>query len=78
VTFPSRQAKFDGTARGIDVSVWRNGRRISSGGATDLSVFGVVVPEMDSGVYLGLLVVLVGLLGLPAGLRGLYRFYGGQ
>ena len=41
----------------------------------DYGVHGVVVPELDARVYLALLVVLAGLLALPAGLRRLYRFY---
>jgi VWFA-related protein len=78
VTFPSQRSSHDGTARGIDVSLWRGGTRISQGGSVDYNVRGVVVPEMDHAVYLGFLAVLALLLALPAGLRGLYRFYGGQ
>jgi len=75
VTFPSRG--HDGTARGIDISVSRHGDRVSNVGSADYNVHGVVVPELSSRVYLGFLALLAGLLVLPAGLRRLYRFYGG-
>jgi hypothetical protein len=77
VTFPSRRSSHDGTARGIDVSVLRRGARVSNVGSADYNVHGVVVPELSPRVYLGLLVVLGLLLGLPTGMRRLYRFYGG-
>jgi Mg-chelatase subunit ChlD len=77
VTFPSRRQVDDGTARAVDVSVWRNGARVSSVGSADYNVHGVVVPELSSQVYLGFLALLGALLALPAGLRRLYRFYGG-
>jgi VWFA-related protein len=77
VTFPSRRSSHDGTARGVDVSVWRNGVRVSDVGRQGYTVHGVVVPEMDPGVYLVLLAGLGGLFVLPGGLRYLYRFYGG-
>jgi VWFA-related protein len=67
VTFPSRRPQHDGTARGIDVRVG------NSVGSVDYNVRGVVVPDMDTKVYLVLLVLLSGLLLLPAGLRRLYR-----
>jgi VWFA-related protein len=77
VTFPSSRSSHDGTARGIDISVWRNGARLSDVASVDYNVHGVIVPEMDARVYLVLLSVLGGLLLVPAGLRRLYRFYGG-
>ena len=77
VTFPSRRSSHDGTARGIDVSVWRNGVRVSNVGRADYNVHGVVVPELSTRVYLGFLAVLGVLLALPVGLRRLYKFYGG-
>jgi VWFA-related protein len=77
VTFPSRRQVNDGTARAVDVSVWRNGARVSNVGSADYNVHGVVVPELSSRVYLGFLALLGALLGLPVGLRRLYRFYGG-
>jgi Mg-chelatase subunit ChlD len=77
VTFPSRRSSHDGTARGIDISVARQGTRVSNVGSADYNVHGVVVPDLSPGVYLGFLALLGGLLGLPLGLRRLYRFYGG-
>jgi VWFA-related protein len=77
VTFPSRRSSHDGTARGIDISVERAGRRVSDVARADYNVHGVIVPEMDPGVYLVLLLLLGGLLLAPAGVRRLYRFYGG-
>jgi VWFA-related protein len=77
VRFPSRRSSHDGTARGVDVSVWRNGVRVSDVGRQGYTVHGVVVPEMDPGVYLVLLAALGALFALPSGLRFLYRLYGG-
>jgi Mg-chelatase subunit ChlD len=77
VTFASRRSSHDGTARGIDVSVSRGGARVSTVGSADYSVHGVVVPELSSRVYLGFLALVGLLLGVPTGLRRLYRFYGG-
>ena len=77
VTFPSRRSSHDGTARGIDIYVDRNGSRVSNVGSTDYNVRGVVVPELSTRVYLGFLAALGALLALPTGLRKLYRFYGG-
>jgi VWFA-related protein len=78
VTFPSYRQSHDGTARDIEISVIRNGLRVSEGARFGYNVRGVVVPEMDQGVYLFLLVLLGSLLALPAGVRRIYRFYGGQ
>ncbi len=77
VTFPSRRDKHDGTARGIDIRVLRDGVVVSDVGRADYHVFGVLVPETDHRVYLALLGLVGGLLALPAGMRRLYRFYGG-
>jgi hypothetical protein len=77
VTFRSRKAEHDGTARGIDISVVRGGVRVSDVGSVDYNVHGVVVPEMDYKVYLVLLVLLGALLLAPAGVRRLYKIYGG-
>jgi hypothetical protein len=77
VSFPSRRSSHDGTARGIDIVIERNGVPLSAVASTYYNVYGVVVPEMDTRVYLAMLTVLGGLLALPAGLRRLYRFYGG-
>jgi VWFA-related protein len=77
VTFPSRRSSHDGTARGIDISIERNGVRLSNVGSADYNVHGVVVPDMDYRIYLGLLALLGVFLLAPAGLRHLHRFYGG-
>lgn len=69
VTFPSQRPTHDGTARGIDIHVVRQGRRVSDVASANYQVHGVVVPEMDHRVYLGLLTVLGLLLVLPAGLK---------
>ncbi|MBL8796166.1 MAG: hypothetical protein JNM56_19855, partial [Planctomycetia bacterium] len=73
VTFRSRRPVHDGTSRGIDVSVVRQGSRISNVASADYAVHGVVLPAMDSTVYVGLLALLGVLLALPGGLRRLFR-----
>lgn len=77
VTYPSRRSSYDGTTRGIDISIGRNGVRISNVASDQYERHGVVVPEMHPVVYLALLAILGSLLLLPAGLRRLYKFYGG-
>jgi VWFA-related protein len=77
VTFASRRSSHDGTARGIDISIERDGVRLSNIGSADYNVHGVVVPEMDYRIYLALLALLGVFLLAPAGVRRLYRFYGG-
>jgi VWFA-related protein len=77
VTFASRRSSHDGTARGIDISIEHGGIRLSNVGSADYNVHGVVVPEMDYRIYLGLLALLGVFLLAPAGVRQLYRFYGG-
>jgi VWFA-related protein len=77
-TFLSRRQSNDGTARGIDISVVRNGVLVSDVASGHYNRRGLVVPEMHYGVYLVLLSLLGGLLLLPAGVRRLYRFYGGS
>jgi Ca-activated chloride channel family protein len=77
VTFPSRRSSHDGTARGIDISIVRDGVRVSAVARADYNVRGVVVPEMDHRVYLLLLLALTGLLVVPSGIRRLYKLYGG-
>jgi VWFA-related protein len=69
VTFPSFRQDYDGTLRDIDVSIWRRGAQVSDVLRGGYNVPGVVVPEMDGGVYLSLLAVLGVLLVLPTGLR---------
>jgi VWFA-related protein len=69
VTFPSLRQDDDGTSRDIDISVERGGIRLSNVLRTPYNRPGVVVPEMDHQVYLGLLAIIASLLLLPAGLR---------
>jgi VWFA-related protein len=78
VTFPSQRQSHDGTSRGIDISVTRGGVRLSDSARFDYNVRGLVVPDLNDHVYLGLLAILGVLLLIPAGIRTLYRFYGGS
>jgi hypothetical protein len=78
VTYRSLREKHDGTARGIDIIVERDGVAVSEVGKAEYQVHGVVVPEMKAMIYLVLLVMLCGLLALPLGVRRLYRAYGGK
>jgi VWFA-related protein len=78
VTFLSRDQNFDGTARGIDISIERGGETISNVAQTNYEVHGVVVAQRDSAVYLSLLVLLGGLLLVPTGVRKMYRAFGGK
>ncbi|MFO0927371.1 MAG: VWA domain-containing protein [Gemmataceae bacterium] len=77
VTFESGRASHDGTARGIDVTIVHGGQVVSTGGTADDVARGVIVPQMSYGVYLALLAVFGGLLLVPAGVRRLYRAFGG-
>jgi VWFA-related protein len=77
LTFLSRKSHHDGTARGIDITIVRNGQLVSDVGSVDYNVHGVVVPDMDYKVYLVFLLLLCGLLLCPAGVRRLYKIYGG-
>ncbi len=78
VTFPSRRPTHDGTSRGIDISVVRDGVRLSDRASFDYNVHGVVVPDMDHRVYLGLLALIGLLVAVPVGVRRLHRFYEGS
>jgi hypothetical protein len=73
VSFPSLRQDYDGTSRDINISIWRKGLPVSTILQEGYNVPGVVVPEMEPGVYLVLLLALGGLLLLPAGLRRLSR-----
>jgi VWFA-related protein len=73
VTFPSLQQDNDGTSRVIDITVVRGGVQVSDVLRGGYNVQGVVVPEMDAQVYLGLLLILGGLIVLPVGIRRLRR-----
>ena len=73
VTFPSLRQDDDGTSRDIAISVWRQGAQISDIFRGGYNVRGVVVPEMDNRIYLGILAILVGLLALPGFLQRLWR-----
>ncbi len=72
-SFPSLRQDYDGTSRDIDITIWRNGVLVSNALRGGYNVSGVVVPEMDSRVYLGLLALLGGLLLVPAALRRVAR-----
>jgi VWFA-related protein len=69
VTFPSFRQDYDGTLRDIDISIWRKGVQVSDVLRGGYNVPGVVVPEMDGGIYLSLLAGLLALLALPTGWR---------
>jgi len=73
VTFPSLRQDYDGTSRDINISVWRKGAQVSTVLQEGYNVPGVVVPEMEPGVYLFLLAALGGLLAVPAVLRRFLR-----
>jgi VWFA-related protein len=73
VTFPSYRQEDDGTLRNVEISIWRHGTQVSDELRGGYNRPGVIVPDMDAGVYLGLLGVLGVLLVLPAGLRHLGR-----
>jgi VWFA-related protein len=78
VTFESRRASHDGTARGIDVKIVRDKQVISvAEKGVDYVVRGVVVPEMSYGVYLVFLGGLGLLLLFPAVVRRIHKGYGG-
>ena len=51
------------------------GTRVSDVASVAYQVHGVVVPEMDARVYLGLLAVLVVLVLLPGGVRRYLQYY---
>jgi VWFA-related protein len=65
VTFPSLRQDYDGTLRDIDISIWRQDKRVSDVLRGGYNVPGVVVPEMDSHVYLGFLLGIGVLLAVP-------------
>ncbi len=73
VTFPSLRQDYDGTSRDIHISVWRKGAQVSTVLEEGYNVPGVVVPEMEPGVYLTLLAALGGLLAVPAVFRRFAR-----
>jgi VWFA-related protein len=69
VTFPSLRQDYDGTSRDINISLWRKGSQVSTVLQEGYNVPGVVVPELEPGVYLLLLTLLGGLLCFPVVLR---------
>lgn len=69
VTFPSLRQEDDGTSRDVNISVWRHGAQVSNVFQKGYNVPGVVVPEMEPGVYFFLLAALGGLLLVPQALR---------
>jgi Mg-chelatase subunit ChlD len=86
VTFPSLNPNFDGTKRVIDITIEREGERISNVADADVAVHGVVVTWNDSPqhraaagwIYLVLLGALGGLLVVPMGIRKVYKTFGGM
>jgi len=76
--FPSLNQKKDGTVSAIDIKIAdKEGNVLSDTASADVARPGLVVAEMDYGVYLVLLGVLLGLLYLPAGLKRLSQSSGG-
>jgi VWFA-related protein len=73
VSFPSLRQDDDGTSRDIALSIWRQGTQVSDIFRGGYNVRGVVVPEMDHRIYLGLLAVLMVLLALPGFLQRMWR-----
>lgn len=73
VSFPSLRQDYDGTSRDINISVWRKGAQVSTVLQEGYNVPGVVVPEMEPGVYIALLAALGGLLSIPPVLRRFAR-----
>jgi VWFA-related protein len=69
VTFDSRRPSHDGTARGIDVRLFRNNEEVGTGGQIDDVARGVVVPQMSYLVYMAFLAGLGALLVVP----GMFR-----
>jgi VWFA-related protein len=76
-TYRSRRSSHDGRANGISIRIERNGAILSEEARTGYHRHGVIVAEMDYRIYLALLAVLGVFLLAPAGIRQLYRFYGG-
>jgi VWFA-related protein len=74
VTFESNRANRDGTASGVDVKIVRDGQVVGMAEkGIDFVRRGVVVPEMNYGVYLVFLAGLGLLLAIPALARRLTR-----
>lgn len=73
VTFPSLRQDDDGTSRDIALSIWRHGAQVSDIFRGGYNVRGVVVPEMDHRIYLGLLAILMAMLALPGFLQRFWR-----
>lgn len=78
LTFASQRPQHDGTARGIDISLVRGGVPLSTVASADYQVHGVVVPQMNTAVYLGLLALLGGMLALPRSWKRLTRPVAGR
>jgi molybdopterin-guanine dinucleotide biosynthesis protein A len=75
VTFRSRRPSHDGTARGIDIYIVRNGVAVSAMQPSGISTRGRLVPELHPRLFLALLAVLGGLLILPGRLRRAWSFW---
>jgi VWFA-related protein len=78
VTFPSWRPENDGTASRVEISIERGGVRISNIARDTFTRSGVVIADMHPGVYLGLLLLLGGLLVLPGGVRRMVKTVGGS
>lgn len=71
-TYLSPNSRRDGTASGVEITVERGGRVLSNVAATGYNRHGLVPPEMNTLVYLGLLGILGLLLFLPSGVKRLF------
>ncbi len=78
ITFTSRRPGHDGTARGIDVSIEQNGKRISNVGSAADVARGIVVPQMSYWVYLAFLAGVCCLLAMPENIKRIYNMMGGK
>ncbi len=76
ITSPSLHPD-DGTARNLNVYPGRGNQKLGQSSQGGYTAHGVIVPQMDHRVYLLLLAVLAALLAAPAGLRRLYKRFGG-
>lgn len=74
VTFTSPRQSNDGTARGISISVMREGKLLSAEAKAEYTRPGLIpVPVVTALTYLLLLGLLGVLIGLPAGLRNMLK-----
>jgi VWFA-related protein len=71
--FRSARSLNDGTASEVDLRIERSGVLVSNVAKGTHERRGVVLAQMHPGVYLLLLLLLAGLLALPAGVRRLFN-----